>query len=266
MDELLAEYPTGRQSGGRRAAQRPARRGGRRGRQSRRDSTGEGDAADDLIGAIDRTAHPQVGQATSVRDRALWILRIAHNEHGIEWLSSVQVARVLSEKFRVRTTRQAVQQALDRAGELVDRDPRGSVVLYRIMDPGERHLDAPPSEENGESPRPRARTKRKRSGRSNATATASKAETKRSSAGRSTPTQRARRAGRQSPAVAVRELVAGTYFQKARTIGEIRDHLDQKQARKYKVTELSPVLLRLVRDGVLDREKNSEGQYEYTGK
>jgi hypothetical protein len=60
------------------------------------------------------------------------------------------------------------------------------------------------------------------------------------------------------------QLKEGGYFASKRTISEIRDHIEKKRGRKLTLQDLSPALLSLVRDEKLDRDKNSDGQYEYT--
>jgi hypothetical protein len=99
----------------------------------------EGEAATDdpagvLIENLSRPDHPEILNATSGLDKALHLLRAADTEHGIDGLTAAVIAKVLTEKFRWRMTRQAIQQALDGAGNLVDRvpqKPRGT--LYRLM-------------------------------------------------------------------------------------------------------------------------------------
>jgi hypothetical protein len=73
-----------------------------------------------------------------------------------------------------------------------------------------------------------------------------------------------KRANSSGPKTLLLELKVGGYFASKRTISEIRDHIEKKRGRKLTVQDLSPALLSLVRDQELDRDKNSDGQYEYT--
>jgi hypothetical protein len=59
------------------------------------------------------------------------------------------------------------------------------------------------------------------------------------------------------------DLVESNFFDKPKTIGAIVSHCEQKLARRFKSNEFSGKLGRLTREGVLDRNKNSDGQYEY---
>jgi hypothetical protein len=68
---------------------------------------------------------------------------------------------------------------------------------------------------------------------------------------------------RPGPKAVLQELVDGGFFKSPKTIGDIQSHLGKKKGRRYKTTELSPSLLRLIRDTVLDRDENKDGQYEY---
>jgi hypothetical protein len=156
MDELLGKQRPAEV----RETRRTTRTGGRTSSRARARTpdTSETDAADELMGTLDRTKHSEIREAEAVRERALWILRIAQDDHGIDGLGANQIARVLSEKFRIKTSGQAVRQALERSGDLVDRDARGPVVQYRIMARGETYLDSPGEDSDEPTPRPRRRT------------------------------------------------------------------------------------------------------------
>ena len=58
-------------------------------------------------------------------------------------------------------------------------------------------------------------------------------------------------------------LIGSGFFSDARTIGTVQEHLEKAQGRRYRATDLSPTLVRLLREEKLTREKNAEGQYEY---
>lgn len=145
LDQILgAEEPSPRPKG-RRARVRAEAPG---------DSAPAVDPAKQLIDGINRTAHPEVSGATKVLDRALVVLRIAARDFGIDGLAAPEIAKVLTEKFRQRTSRQAVTQALGAAHTMVDTGKRGRVAVYKIMQPGEAYLDAGGSQraadENGQ--------------------------------------------------------------------------------------------------------------------
>jgi hypothetical protein len=96
---------------------------------------------EEMLKAIDRTKYPMISKFEKVSDRALLILKIAKDDCEIDGLTPPQIASILTEKFRIRTTRQAVQQALIRATDLVDMHQEGRSNKFRIMSPGEEYLD-----------------------------------------------------------------------------------------------------------------------------
>jgi hypothetical protein len=58
-------------------------------------------------------------------------------------------------------------------------------------------------------------------------------------------------------------LVAENFFKSAKTIGQIVEHCDTNLATKFKQSDFSGPLARLVREKSLTRKKNTDGQYEY---
>lgn len=62
------------------------------------------------------------------------------------------------------------------------------------------------------------------------------------------------------------DLVGGNFFGKPKTINEIVTYCDHNLAKRYKASAFSGALARLTRNGVLERKKNTDGQYEYTKK
>ncbi|MBI4354082.1 MAG: hypothetical protein HY595_02485 [Candidatus Omnitrophica bacterium] len=111
-----------------------------------RQNTGSEESSDAEIGVllqkIDRTAYPEIQQAGRVLDRSLIVLRVVRDQFSMDGLNAIQIAKVLTEKFRMKATHQAVRQALDKAGDKVDRVPSGKgATRYRLMQAGEAYLD-----------------------------------------------------------------------------------------------------------------------------
>jgi hypothetical protein len=221
------------------------------------------DAAARLIEGINRTAYPEIASASKVLDRALALLRLASRDFNIDGLTAPEIAKVLTEKFRQRTTRQAVTQALSAAHTLVDTGRRGRTTVYRIMQPGEDYLDAGGSQsqttERRTSPSRRGRRRQPKS-RSSAGASRAKTETK------TTATPRARGGRRRGPKTVVGELIDEGFFSEPRTMAETQDQLRHKKGMRYTLQDLSPTFVRLLREGRLDRDRNDSGQYEYSSK
>lgn len=220
-----------------------------------------------------------VDSEESARGRAMALLRVARDELGVDGMSAPEIASVLTDKFRWRVTRQAIGQALDTAGRMVDRVKVGRAVSYRLMSEGERWLDTSESERDQASPSGasggRKRSTRKAAKKKTASKTSKRASGARKAerrGGRKQETQSPttegngipRRTNRVGPKVAVERLIQSGYFREPRTIGQIQTVLEDQTARKFKPTDLSPTLVRLLRQSALTRSKNSDGQYEYT--
>lgn len=62
------------------------------------------------------------------------------------------------------------------------------------------------------------------------------------------------------------DLVDGNFFKSNKTINDIVSYCDQSLARRFKASAFSGALARLTRNGVLERQKNADGQYEYLKK
>jgi hypothetical protein len=77
------------------------------------------------------------------------------------------------------------------------------------------------------------------------------------------PTRPRRSGGRPGPKPALLDLKTKGFFSTKRTISEVRDYLQKKRGHNFTLQDLSPTLLSLVRSGELDRDRNTDGQYEY---
>lgn len=211
-----------------------------------------------LLQNLDRTRHPEVSTAPRVLERALFILRAARDDHSIDGLSAPQIATLLTEKFRLRATHQAVRQALDAAGDKVNRNLSGRTVIYRIMDPGDKYLAAgvfgPSAGGRNSVGRRVAKKSAKKSGATRKSVTSKPAQNNRKKGGTSS---------RPGPGELLRELVSAGFFAKPKTIREIQEHAQHSRAHTYGLNELSTPLRRTVHNNLLVRTKNPDGQYEY---
>jgi len=240
-------------------------------RAKRDERTDDRDVAQ-LIEVIDRTAYPDVGATARVGDRALKVLQLAHEDHDVDGLTAGEIATILSRRFRIPTKANSVTVALDRETGTVDvRSGTGASRVFHIMAPGEEYLKKlRAGEDVGRRRRggARKRTTRKPGGR-NKKATTKKAVAKRKETGTKNGTARKkatgkRIAGRPGPKAAIGNLLNAGFFRSARTISEIQEELQHRRGHGYSVQELAPALVRSIRDQSLSRERNSEGQYEYS--
>jgi hypothetical protein len=78
-----------------------------------------------------------------------------------------------------------------------------------------------------------------------------------------TPTSKAPRSGRPGPMTILNELADEGFFDEKRLLKDIVDHAKSQKARHFKQSDLSGPLGKLIRDKVLRREKNTDGQFEY---
>jgi hypothetical protein len=219
------------------------------------------------LGEINRTQYPDVGATKRVADRALKVLQLALDDLGIDGLSASEIADVLSLRFRLPVKKNAVHMALTRETETVDFSTNAEgAIIFRIMEPGESYLERLRAGElnkgakSGSSSKPR---KKKASARNTGPTTAGNAKEKPSAAKKATGRSGS---GKGSPGVgaALEQLFGNGFFDKARTIGAVVGQIDHDLGRSFKSNELSPVLLRWLRSGKVKRQKNADGQYEYS--
>jgi hypothetical protein len=247
------DEPRGRQRASRKAA-------------SRTPSTNAGSAVADLASRFDRTKLPDVTADTAILDRSLAVLRLVRDEYEVDGMTAPQIADILTSNMRIGTRRQHVSRALDKATRLVARQRDGRSVIYRIMDAGEDFLDAGGSDAN-ERPTPRKTARKSRSASkrsSSAKASTTQAEKPRSNDAPTKTTRSGRRAsGRPGPKAALEGLIEAGFFTEERGLAEMQDQLARARGYRYKPTDLSPALVRLLREGKLQRDRDDKGQYKY---
>jgi hypothetical protein len=229
-----------------------------------------GDSSRSQLDQLDRTSYPNITQDATALANSLRVLQAANDELGIDGLSASDIAHVLTEKFRCRITRQAVSLALNRAGRFVNRHKEGNSVIFKIMSSGENHLSALDS---GAASEPAQSTKKKSKSAKKTKATEKTASAASSSGGTSTKKtttkKRAKAKGgrksnaRPGPKAALQKLIDDGYFAKPCGISDIIEHLRHSAGHAYKQTDVSPALVRLLREGALTRTQNSDNQYEY---
>lgn len=204
---------------------------------------------------LDRTAHPEIHHGESGLDNSLRLLKAAREDLRIDGLTATEIARVLTDKFRTRISRQAVSLALNDAGQYVNRYKQGQSVMFQIMGPGEAYLDKKSNSigMGREKAQQRPGSKKKSNNAKKASKPLKRGSKSLSKASR-----------RMGPDAALRQLYNSEFFSVPRTIGNITGELQHSQGRTYKSREISPVLLRYLRDGNLVRRKNKDNQYEYS--
>jgi hypothetical protein len=212
------------------------------------------------VSAIPRDDAPEVDQEDSVQGRSIALLLFAKREADVDGLTAPEIATILTEKFRHRTTRQAVQQAMDAAGNKVDRQRNGnSAAVYRVMRPGEDWL-ATPADQRAASGGAASRSRRRPAAKKASTSPPAKTANAKKAASAKKAPGAGRRAG---PKAILEALIDEGYFSEPRGLADIRQHIRDHRAISFNTTDLSPALTRLLREGKLKRTKH-EKQYVYT--
>jgi len=212
------------------------------------------DSTAQLLHLMDRTAYPKITSSTRVLERSLYVLRAARDDFNIDGLGCSAISKILTDKFRLRASRQAVQQALDAAGDKVDRvSPPTGKTYYRIMHSGELYLDSP------ESANPTHTNGKQRMQRPSKKQSTGKKKEPKSAKQKASGTK----AGLKSILL---KLVTEGYFEEPKRIGVVREYLQHKKGYDIKITTLSPYFTRMLRDDILDRTRAEDGQYEYKRK
>jgi hypothetical protein len=221
-----------------------------------------GDDAVEALLALPRNLAEEVDDEEGALGKALALLTVAERELGIESLTAPNIAEVLTRKFKWRVSRQAITQALDRAGKMVDSKEASGGRRYTIMAAGSRYLATPAAERQAPAV---AAVRRGRKSSNGQKATAGRTSNTTDAAepdGKKTAALR-RSASRPGPKEAIQGLIDSGYFGSPRLLGNIRDELRDRRGLSYKSTDLSPVMVRLLREGRLKRRRNEDAQYEY---
>jgi len=102
----------------------------------------EDDIVQRVINDLDRSKYEEIHNL-KVLERSLYLLRIVREKLKIDGLSPSQIASILTDKFRIKTTKEAVSMSLMKT-HYVDRIPtvnRGArTYQYKLMQKGEDYL------------------------------------------------------------------------------------------------------------------------------
>lgn len=93
-----------------------------------------------------------------------------------------------------------------------------------------------------------------------------KKKTTKKATGTTAPKKSGNKPSGQGAKAILGKLVEEGFFKTPKSIGDIVKHCDLNLARKFKASDFSGKLARLVREDALTRTKNTENQYEYQRK
>lgn len=232
------------------------------GRKPRATST----AVTELVSMVERTKYPDVGATSRVADRALKVLQLANDDLGVDGLTASEISEILTKRFRLPVTQNAVNIALERETTTVDVRVVAGVKRFHIMAPGEEYLKKLRSGDTLSRGR-----RQKTRAPSNSAKEEAKAETRSGERPRGKEKKRAsasvkgkRSTARPGPKAAVTQLISREFFNDPHTLSQVQKELRHHGGHTYSVQELAPALVRSVRDGSLHRKRDAQGQYEYS--
>lgn len=225
------------------------------------------EAQPDVIQAfltLSRDQATDVDSFDNTLGKSMAVLRVAHRELDVDGMTAPQIFAVLSEKFRWKIDRRSIASALDGAGRMVDRKRVGQTVVFRLMSEGKNWLDGGGQQESRAKSRPTPKPGAKKKKPATPSSKGSSAPVSGEPAEKAKRPARKTSSAKSGPKAALEALILEGYFVTPRTLGAVRTSLEHDRALRFKTTDLSPTLVRLLRDGKLTRAKNTDGQYEYT--
>lgn len=99
---------------------------------------------EDFISQINAEDFPDIHNLTSKLDLALYLLKVLRDNGISDGLIPSQVAKILTDKFRIKSNQFNMGMAMSKARELLDRDKittRGGIAYrYKIMKKGEDYI------------------------------------------------------------------------------------------------------------------------------
>lgn len=150
FEELEEKYSSGKRepNGGKRKQRKEKKPSSRKKAESKPKKE---DVAFDAIRekSIDISSYPSVADDDPGLRKSLWILHVCEKEGIAETLTSPQVARICTKKFKIKLSRQSAMLALNRAASegMVSRVPVSkNEVRFQIMDKGTKWLEKPHDE------------------------------------------------------------------------------------------------------------------------
>lgn len=215
--------------------------------------------SDNLLNAIDRTKYLDIGATDRVADQALKVLQLVNEDYDIDGLTALQISEILNKNFRLPATKKAVFIALQRESKTVNvQSGPGGKKIFHIMAPGDDYLKRLRAGEIEAQAHHGNKTAKKKAKKKSTVR--EKAVSKKKARGKTAK----RKSTTLGPKAAIERLIETGFLSSPRQIAEIREELKHSKGHTFSVQELSPTLLRCVRDETLNRSRNDSGQYEYS--
>ena len=116
---------------------------------------------EDIISLINAEDFPEIHNLSTKLDICLYLLKILRERANVDGLIPSQIAKILTDKFRIKADQFNIGMALSKARELLDRDKitmrGGTAYKYKIMKKGEDYI-AKKLEEIHNQSSPKAKT------------------------------------------------------------------------------------------------------------
>jgi len=143
---------------------------------------------------------------------------------------------------------------------------KSEAVQLRVVEALLGQLGAPPAHVGSPPAPPPAKPAQRRKASKRAAASATPSVAVAATPKSDKPTRKASARSSSSPGAfaMISQLQGDGFFRSPQTISAIVKHCGTSKGHHYRANECSPALLRLLRDGKLTRQKNKDGQYEYT--
>lgn len=101
----------------------------------------ENNIAEIELPALNRTEYPELYKLKNTLDKSLFILKIYQDKFDIDGLTPSQISKVLTETFRIKTSKESISMSLMNAKNEVHREKGiGKNFIYKIMNGGEKIL------------------------------------------------------------------------------------------------------------------------------
>jgi len=112
----------------------------------KKDNRKEDDLLKKVSSSLNRSQYPEIYKFTKILDRSLYLLKVLRKEQELDGLSAPQISYILTNIFRIKTSKEAVSMGLMEAKLLVDREQvsiqgGGRTFIYKLMKEGEDHLE-----------------------------------------------------------------------------------------------------------------------------
>lgn len=209
------------------------------------DDNGEAEVRGRLLG---------IPGAGMLLDTSVAAFNLAANRLGISEIDADELADVIEDTLGPHVRQSVVGRAFEGSGNVVDTARSGASAVFRAFG-GASNSDDDDDDDDEDAPKPRSAAKK-------GAARGKKSAAKKKSAPKKKPKADTKRTAARGVAGTVINLVTKGFFTSARTATQVVFYLNRKGI-EITVRELTPILMRLIQDGLLSRSRGAGGEYVY---